>query len=112
MTYSKPARTTTRPIPRAVAAGLLVVVAAIATVHGYQALASSSSAAEAIWPNAASGQPEHRGALCEADGAVPDGVTVFDDGYPAVANLDPALLRALHRAPTDAAGRGAPWYGD
>ena len=30
-----------------------------------------------------------------ADGRVPDGVTVFDDSYPAVANLDPELLDAL-----------------
>ena len=32
---------------------------------------------------------EHRGALGEADGAVPDGTTVFDDEVPGVANLDP-----------------------
>ncbi|MFJ7073703.1 M15 family metallopeptidase [Streptomyces sp. NPDC098781] len=41
--------------------------------------------------------------LGEADGAVPEGVTVFDDGVPAVANLDPDLLAALRRAATDAA---------
>ena len=35
---------------------------------------------------------ERRGALGEADGAVPDGTTVFDDGVPGVAKLDPALL--------------------
>ncbi len=38
-----------------------------------------------------------------ADGAVPDGVTVFDDEVPAVANLDAALLAALRRAGSDAA---------
>jgi zinc D-Ala-D-Ala carboxypeptidase len=38
-----------------------------------------------------------------ADGAVPDGVTVFDDHFPAVANLDPDLLGALRHAATDAA---------
>jgi len=37
---------------------------------------------------------------------VPDGVTVFDDAYPAVANLDPALLDALRRSATEAAGDG------
>jgi len=47
-----------------------------------------------------------RGALGEAGGAVPDGTTVFDDGVPGVANLDPALLRALRRAATDAAADG------
>jgi zinc D-Ala-D-Ala carboxypeptidase len=46
---------------------------------------------------------EQGGALSEADGLVPDGTTVFDDGVPGVANLDPALLAALHQAATDAA---------
>ncbi len=49
---------------------------------------------------------EHRGALGEAGGAVPDGVTAFDDGFPAVAELDPDLLRALRRAATAAADDG------
>jgi hypothetical protein len=42
--------------------------------------------------------------LGEADGAIPDGATVFDDEYPGVANLDPALLAAMRRAATDADG--------
>jgi zinc D-Ala-D-Ala carboxypeptidase len=46
------------------------------------------------------------GGIGVADGEVPDGVTVFDGEYPAVANLDPALLGALRRAATDAAGDG------
>ncbi|WP_372470719.1 M15 family metallopeptidase [Saccharothrix luteola] len=41
-----------------------------------------------------------------AHGAVPDPVTVFDEGIPAVANLDPDLLDALRRAATDAAADG------
>lgn len=41
-----------------------------------------------------------------ADGKVPDGVTVFDSRYPAVARLDPALLRALREAAEDADGDG------
>ena len=40
--------------------------------------------------------------LGAADGVVPDGVTVFDDDVPAVANLDPDLLDALRRAADDA----------
>jgi len=44
--------------------------------------------------------------LGEADGGVPDGTTVFDDGVPAVANLDPDLLEALRRAATDAGRDG------
>jgi D-alanyl-D-alanine carboxypeptidase len=45
-----------------------------------------------------------------ADGAVPDGTTVFDDEIPAVANLDPHLLGALHQAATDAAHDGVELY--
>jgi hypothetical protein len=47
-----------------------------------------------------------RAALGLADGAVPDGVTVFDDTVPAVAGLDPRLLGALRRAAADAADDG------
>ena len=66
MTYSEPARTTTRRIRirRIRVAGLLVVIAAIAAALGHQLLASSSS------PTAASPidvpRSEHRGALGEA----------------------------------------------
>ncbi len=37
-------------------------------------------------------------------------MTVFDDQYPAVANLNPALLGALRQAATDAAGDGIVFY--
>ena len=46
------------------------------------------------------------GALGEADGAIPDGTTVFDAEVPGVANLDPALLLSLRHASTDAATDG------
>ncbi len=49
---------------------------------------------------------EPPGPLGEADGAVPDGTTVFDSEVPGVANLDPALLSALRQAATDAADDG------
>jgi LAS superfamily LD-carboxypeptidase LdcB len=49
---------------------------------------------------------EQRDALGEAGGALPDATTVFDGELPGVANLDPALLRALRRAATDAGGDG------
>jgi hypothetical protein len=49
-------------------------------------------------------------ALGQADGAVPDGVTVFDDHLPAVVNLDPDLLRALRRAAAAAADDGVVFY--
>ena len=55
---------------------------------------------------------EHRGALGEADGAVPDGTTVFDDEIPGVANLDSDLLGALRQAATDAADDGVEFVVD
>ena len=50
------------------------------------------------------------GAVTEADGALPDGVTVFDDEYPGVANLDSDLREALRKAATDAAHDGVELY--
>ena len=44
----------------------------------------------------------HHGPLGAADGLVPEGVTVFDDSFPAVTRLDPGLLTAVRRAATDA----------
>ncbi len=41
-----------------------------------------------------------------AHGRVPDGATVFDDRYPAVAHLDPDLLGALRTAATAARRTG------
>jgi zinc D-Ala-D-Ala carboxypeptidase len=109
MTYSGPARTTTRRIPRILVAGLLVVITAIGAALGYQLLASSSSTAASPIDVLRS---EHRGALGEADGAVPDGATVLDDEIPGVANLDPALLGALRQAATDAADDGVEFFVD
>ncbi len=124
MTYREPARTTTRRIRiRWIrVAGLLVVIAAIAAALGHQLPASSSSTASSPTDVLRSDhrglrierrlRSEHPGARGEADGGVPDGVTVFDDEYPAVANLDPALLGALRQAATDAAGDGVEFYVD
>jgi zinc D-Ala-D-Ala carboxypeptidase len=93
-------------------AALVVVSAALLGIAGYQSLAASSSATSPIATGPLANRPHdglHRdrhGAVGKADGVVPDGVTVFDDEYPAVANLDPDLLGALHRAAMDAAGDG------
>jgi zinc D-Ala-D-Ala carboxypeptidase len=107
MTQTASARTKTRRTLRLTAVGLVVVTAVIAAALGYQLLASSSSTAASPIDVLRS---EHRGALGEADGAVPDGTTVFDDEIPAVANLDPALLGALRQAATDAADDGVEFY--
>jgi zinc D-Ala-D-Ala carboxypeptidase len=110
MTYGKRARTTRRiRIRRRRVAGLLVVIAASAAALGSQLLASSSTTAASPIDVL---RGEHRGALREADSAVPDGTTVFADEIPGVANLDPALLGALRQAATDAADDGVEFVVD
>jgi zinc D-Ala-D-Ala carboxypeptidase len=93
-------------------AGLLaIIVAALGSkslVSSSQTVPSPSTAS----PRSPTAPPVHRSrneqrdALGEAGGALPDGTTVFDDALPGVAKLDPALLRALRRAATDAAADG------
>jgi zinc D-Ala-D-Ala carboxypeptidase len=119
MSYSKPARTAARRPRSTILAALVVVSAALVGVLGYQWLAvPSSSATSPIAAEPRAPRPhdrlhgDRRRALGEADGVVPDGVTVFDDEVPAVANLDPALLGALRQAATDAAGDGVEFYVD
>jgi D-alanyl-D-alanine carboxypeptidase len=129
--YSEPAQTPTRRIRiRWIrAAGLLVVIAAIAAAVGDQLPASSPSTAASpvhVLRSEHRGAPggrggpvlegatagEQRGPLGEADGGVPDGTTVFDDEVPGVSNLDSDLLGALRQAATDAAAAGVEFYVD
>jgi D-alanyl-D-alanine carboxypeptidase len=104
-------------------AGLVVVIGAIAASLGHQLLASSSSKSAPPMPvlhdehrGVRSEDPalpsDQRGALGEADGAVPPGTTVFDDGVSGVGKLEPALLAALRRAATDAARDGVKFVVD
>lgn len=111
VTRGQPARTTTRPIRiRWIrAAGLLVAVAAIAAALGHRLPASSSLTATS--PIAVL-RGDHPRGLGEADGAVPDDVTVFDDAIPGVDRLDPQLLDALRRAATDAQDDGVAFVVD
>ena len=108
-----PARTTVhRPRIRWIrVAGLLVVVAAVAVALGGRLPASSSPGI--VRPSALLPDREHHdAALGAADGAIPDDTTVFDDGVPGVARLDPALLSALRTAATDAASDGVAFVVD
>jgi hypothetical protein len=102
-------------------AGLLVVIVAIAAALGSQSRVSLpstvSSPSRASSPSATAPPTDRRrserlGALGEADGAVPDGTTVFDNDIPGVAKLDSDLLGALRRAATDAADDGVEFYVD
>lgn len=98
MSRTAAARTTTRRTLRPAVAGLIVVIAAIAGTLVYQSVSSPSLS------------DNQAGTASEADGSLPDGVTVFDDQYPGVANLDAELLQALRAAATDAAGNGITFY--
>lgn len=51
--------------------------------------------------------PEHStGSADQAEGAVPDGTSVFDDDVPGVGNLEPDLLAALRAAADEARSNG------
>jgi len=94
-----PARTRTRGILGPTVVSLVLLTAAIvgAFVHRPATPETSSFSDDLLGG-------EH--ATSEADGELPDSVSVFDDRYPGVANLDPDLLKALREAATDAARDG------
>lgn len=104
MPISQPARRRTRSLIVAV-----LVLGALLSVVGWRSLGGlASSAAAPVIPGLA---PHSAGGrIGVADGKIPAGVTVFDDSYPAVTKLDPALLRALRAAATDAARDGVRFY--
>jgi zinc D-Ala-D-Ala carboxypeptidase len=120
MSSSEQARPTVRRARSTSAVVLALAVAAvIGVVLGYQAVATPFSSTA---PPAVTAQDDARGraprapelpprpALAEGvtvdDGVVPDGVTVFDGEFPAVADLDADLLSVLRRAATAAADDG------
>jgi hypothetical protein len=102
MTASEPAPTAGRRTRLTIRAVLVVANVALVGVFIHHTLASSYT------PVGSSSDTSHR-ALDEADGAVPEGVTVFDD-VPAVANLEPELLAALRKAAMDAADDGVEFF--
>ena len=130
MSYTERARIAPRRIRirKTRVAGLLVVIAAITALsHEWRASSSSrdsssSTAAAPIHvlrrerpgPLGETGGAASTGrlGLGEADGAVPNGTTVFDNEVPGVANLDRDLLGALRQAATAAAGDGVEFYVD
>ncbi|MEV1080300.1 M15 family metallopeptidase [Streptomyces sp. NPDC050211] len=119
MTYSESARKAARRTRSAFLAAFVAISATLVGVLVWQSLASSPSSQASLPSLTASPtdtpQGDHRraapkGVLGEDDGALPDGVTVFDDGYPGVTKLGPELLRAVREAATDAAGDGVKFY--
>jgi D-alanyl-D-alanine carboxypeptidase len=125
----EPARTAARRNRSTGLAALAVVSATLVGVLVYESPAWSSSTAASPMGIARSEQRgalgeadgavpdgtmvrrrESRGALGEADGLVPDGTTVFADEIPGVANLEPDVLGALRQAATDAADDGVEFF--
>ncbi len=104
MSQTAAARTRSRRTLRPYAVGLVVVAAAIIGTLVYRSASSSAPSFSEVL------RGDHGGTTTEADGALPDGVTAFDDQYPGVANLDPDLLQALREAATDAADDGIGFY--
>jgi zinc D-Ala-D-Ala carboxypeptidase len=113
MSQKASARTRTHKTLRPYAVGLVVVTAAIIGTLAHQSTSSSAPSFSEV-PRADHGGATTQvdGAVTEADGVLPDGVTVFDDRYPGVANLDPDLLQALREAATDAAHDGVEFFVD
>src|SRR4051812_37517510 len=107
---SSPSSRTARPRPRpALLAALLHVLVLVAVltalVRGSRGVSATGNAAAPELPvlqalqsaqeRSQGGAPAgRRAAVGTADGVVPDGVTVFDDRYPAIADLAPSLLVA------------------
>ena len=100
MTQRGETQTRARRRLRPTAVGLLVVATVVIGTLVHQSVASTPSVVDAAVD----------GAVDAADGVLPDDVTVFDDRYPGVADLDPDLLRALREAATEAADDGVTFY--
>jgi zinc D-Ala-D-Ala carboxypeptidase len=138
MSRYEPLLTPRRRTPWILVAGLLVVAASAAPFGCAQRVSSSATAAPpsssvataaptatAALPTAViPGQRGELGALAgaipgapgvalgAADGVLPSGTTVFDEGLPGVVKLDPSLLDALRRASHDAQHAGVHIYVD
>ena len=111
MSRTAPARTSSLRSRGPAAIGLVVVIAAIIGNLVYQSAPSSVLLfGEALRGDHGGATTEADRAVTEDDGVLPDGVTVFDDGFPGIAHLDPDLLRSLREAATDAADEGIEFY--
>jgi D-alanyl-D-alanine carboxypeptidase len=117
MSYSQPVVSTARRArARSSILPVLVVVAALMALLACCSLVGSSSGASTSVAEPSVHRPHDslhnapHNALDIADGLVPNGTTVFADDIPAVARLDPTLLRALRQAATRAADGGVELY--
>ena len=100
--------------PRQTTFAALAAVMAVTALAGCGSGADPSSGGSDAVPERSSavsqGGAAAAGTAGLPGGELPAGVTVFDDGYPAVANLDPALVAALRDAAQDARDDGVELY--
>jgi zinc D-Ala-D-Ala carboxypeptidase len=92
---------TTPPVVPVVITLVVTLVVTLAVTVAFMATFALRSGSSTV---------ERDGAATEVDGVLPDGVTVFDDRYPGVVDLDPELLDALRDAGTAAARDGVKLY--
>lgn len=107
MTYHEPARTPPPPIPALLITGLLVVIAVFTVLFSYPLLTSPATSVPSL---GAVPRREQLGTLGEADGAIPAGTMLSNNELPGIANLNPALLNALHQAAMDASNDGVAFF--
>jgi D-alanyl-D-alanine carboxypeptidase len=109
-----PAHTRTRP---STLRGLILAVAVVCTFSLAAAVHQSAAGAGAPDPGgpvaetnpsatATTDPAASDGAITEADGVLPGGVTASDGAFAGIAHLTPALLDALRQASADAARQG------
>lgn len=110
MSQTASARTTTHRTFRATAIALVAVAAAIIGTLVHPSASSPASAFSEVLRGDHGAVTKAVGAATEADGVLPQGVTVSEDKYPGVANLDVDLLRALREAATAAADDGIVFF--
>jgi zinc D-Ala-D-Ala carboxypeptidase len=106
MARNEPVPTAARRARSTILVAVLLGVGLVGVVISPSLMSSSSSSGLPVSSASPSDTLHRHLARDEAAGAVPDGVTVFDDDIPAVANLDPELLGALRRVATEAAADG------
>src|SRR5918992_835057 len=110
MSQTAAARTRTSRTLKPIVVTVVVTAAIIGAVVHQSGWSSAPAFSEVLRGDRHGAITDADGVVTEVDGALPDRVTVFDDEYPGVANLDPDLLHALREAATDAADDGIEFY--
>lgn len=105
------AGSTARKALKSAALALVFVAAAVIGTHVYQSASSPAPSSSDARPGDHGGTtPVADGVVTKDDGALPDGVTVFEDEYAGVGNLDADLLEAMRESATAAADVGIEFY--